>query len=71
MTLYEPNEQENIQDALFDCLKKKLDAGTIKAMDARMILELAEKRADRMPKGAPIVGLLKKLPFDSEPPPVK
>lgn len=62
----EKPEQELIEDALFDCLKKKLDDGTIKAMDARMLLELTERRAGRMPKGEPIKGLLQKLPFASE-----
>jgi hypothetical protein len=62
------SEQETIEDALFECLKKKLEAGTIKSMDARILLEMTDRRADRIKKGAPIPGLLKKLPFDLEPP---
>lgn len=71
MELYEPNEQEEIEDALFACLKKKLDAGTIKAMDARMLLEMTDRRSGRVPKGEPIPGLLKKLPFEIPEPHLK
>jgi hypothetical protein len=64
----EKPEQENIEDALFDCLKKKLDDGSIKAMEARILLEMTDRRSSRIKKGAPIPGLLRKLPFDLEPP---
>lgn len=64
----EKSEQETIEDALFVCLKAKLDEGTIKAMDARMLLEITERRAGRVPKGPPIVGLLQKLPFSMDEP---
>jgi len=64
----EKPEQETVEDALFDCLKKKLDDGSIKAMEAKLLLEMTDRRASRIKKGAPIPGLLKKLPFDSEPP---
>jgi len=64
----EKSEQETIEDALFEHLKKKLDAGTIKAIDVKALLEMTDRRASRIPKGAPITGLLKKLPFDLAPP---
>lgn len=62
----EKSEQETVEDALFAVLKAKLDAGTIKAMDAKMLLELTERRAGRVPKGPPIPGLLRKLPFEND-----
>jgi hypothetical protein len=64
----EKSEQETIEDALFDCLKGKLDDGSIKAMEAKLLLEMTDRRSGRIKKGAPIPGLLKKLPFDLEPP---
>jgi hypothetical protein len=64
----EPSEAEQIEDSLFDCLKKKLDDGSIKAMEARILLEMTDRRSSRIKKRAPIPGLLRKLPFDFEPP---
>lgn len=62
------SELEIIEDELFVHLKKQLALGDIKSTDSKLLLELTERRAGRVPVGVPIPGLLKKLPFGFTPP---
>lgn len=59
-------ELETVEDDLIAHLKGKLKDGSIKSMDSKLLLELLERRANTVPKGAPTPGLLGKLPFGAE-----
>lgn len=64
-SLIDRSELEVIEDDLFAHLKKQLADGDIKSTDSKLLLELTERRAGRVPKGPPVEGLLVKLPFEN------